>query len=287
MMPHHTDRRRRGRYCADMPAPRPDPANGGDRPLGAGLAHDAVVLVTGAASGIGEAIARLFAAEGAAHVAVADADLDAAAAVAADITASGAHAEAHRLDVTDEASVATVVGDVVSRWGRIDTAVNNAGISGTMTPLADLERADWDRMLAVNLTGVYLCCKHELAHMVPAGRGAIVNTSSGAGVVGVAGLAHYAAAKHGVLGLTKSAAIEHARNGIRVNAICPGTTDTPMIRAFMDDNPAAARFIAASVGRGSLGDPTEIAQAAVWLCSDRASFVSGESLVVDGATVCR
>ena len=281
MMPQQPHPAPTGRYCAPMAAQSTSGSTGG------GLAHNSVVLVTGAASGIGEAVARLFAAEGAAHVALADADLDAAAAVAADITASGGSAEAHHLDVTEESSVAGVLEAVTSRWGRLDAAVNNAGISGTMTPLAELEHIDWDRMLAVNLTGVYLCCKHELRHMVPAGRGAIVNTSSGAGVVGVAGLAHYAAAKHGVLGLTKSIAIEHARNGVRVNAICPGTTDTPMIRAFMDDNPAAARFIAASVGRGSLGEPTEIAQAAVWLCSDRASFVSGESLVVDGATVCR
>lgn len=280
MMPQPTRPPPEGRYCAGMGAQ--DTGVAGRR-----LAEDLVVVVTGAASGIGEAVARLFAAEGAAHVALADADLDAAAAVAADITASGASAEAHRLDVTDEASVEEVLDVVARRWGRLDAAVNNAGISGTMTPLAELDREDWDRMLAVNLTGVYLCCKHELRHMVPAGRGAIVNTSSGAGLVGVAGLAHYAAAKHGVLGLTKSIAIEHARNGVRVNAICPGTTDTPMIRAFMDDNPAAARFIAASVGRGSLGDPSEIAEAAVWLCSDRSSFVSGESLVVDGATVCR
>jgi NAD(P)-dependent dehydrogenase (short-subunit alcohol dehydrogenase family) len=280
MMPQSTRPPPTGRYCADMSAQ--DTGVTGRR-----LAEDLVVVVTGAASGIGEAAARLFAAEGAAHVALADADLGAAAAVAADIAARGASAEAHHLDVTDEDSVEQVLDAVVGRWGRLDAAVNNAGISGTMTPLAELGRADWDRMLAVNLTGVYLCCKHELGHMVPAGRGAIVNTSSGAGLVGVAGLAHYAAAKHGVLGLTKSVAIEHARNGIRVNAICPGTTDTPMIRAFMDDNPAAARFIAASVGRGSLGDPSEIAEAAVWLCSDRSSFVSGESLVVDGATVCR
>jgi len=253
----------------------------------AGLAHGAVVLVTGGASGIGAAVARLFALEGAAHVTVADTDLNAAAAVAADLAGRGHSAEAVRVDVTDEASVTAMVDGVVARHGRLDAAVNNAGISGAMTPLAELDRHTWDRMLAVNLTGVFLCCKHELRHMAAAGGGAIVNTSSGAGIVGVAGLAHYAAAKHGVLGLTKSAAIEHARNGVRVNAICPGTTDTPMIRAFMDDNPAAARFIAASVGRGSLGEPGEIAQAAVWLCSDRASFVSGESMVVDGATVCR
>jgi NAD(P)-dependent dehydrogenase (short-subunit alcohol dehydrogenase family) len=251
------------------------------------MADGFVVLVTGGGGGIGAASAELFAAEGAEVVVVADANGEAAEAVAAGIVAGGGRAEAATLDVTDEDAVAALVDTVVARWGRIDAAHNNAGISGDMTPLSELSRVEWDHMLAVNLTGVFLCCKHELRHMAPAGRGAIVNTSSGAGVVGVAGLGHYAAAKHGVLGLTKSAAIEHARSGVRVNAICPGTTDTPMIRGFMDANPGAAKFIVNSVGRGSLGQPDEVAQAAVWLCSDRASFVNGESLMVDGATVCR
>ena len=251
------------------------------------MADGFVVLVTGGGGGIGAASAELFATEGAEVVVVADANAEAAEAVAAGIVAGGGRAEAAILDVTDEDAVAALVDTVVARWGRIDAAHNNAGISGDMTPLSELSRVEWDHMLAVNLTGVFLCCKHELRHMAPAGRGAIVNTSSGAGVVGVAGLGHYAAAKHGVLGLTKSAAIEHARSGVRVNAICPGTTDTPMIRGFMDANPGAAKFIVNSVGRGSLGQPDEVAQAAVWLCSDRASFVNGESLMVDGATVCR
>ncbi len=251
------------------------------------MADGFVVLVTGGGGGIGAASAELFATEGAEVVVVADANAEAAEAVAAGIVAGGGRAEAATLDVTDEDAVAALVDTVVARWGRIDAAHNNAGISGDMTPLSELSRVEWDHMLAVNLTGVFLCCKHELRHMAPAGRGAIVNTSSGAGVVGVAGLGHYAAAKHGVLGLTKSAAIEHARSGVRVNAICPGTTDTPMIRGFMDANPGAAKFIVNSVGRGSLGQPDEVAQAAVWLCSDRASFVNGESLMVDGATVCR
>ena len=251
------------------------------------MADGFVVLVTGGGGGIGAASAELFATEGAEVVVVADANAEAAEAVAAGIVAGGGRAEAATLDVTDEDAVAALVDTVVARWGRIDAAHNNAGISGDMTPLSELSRVEWDHMLAVNLTGVFLCCKHELRHMAPAGRGAIVNTSSGAGVVGVAGLGHYAAAKHGVLGLTKSAAIEHARSGVRVNAICPGTTDTPMIRGFMDANPGAAKFIVNSVGRGSLGQPDEVAQAAVWLCSDRASVVNGESLMVDGATVCR
>jgi NAD(P)-dependent dehydrogenase (short-subunit alcohol dehydrogenase family) len=254
---------------------------------GAGLAADLVVLVTGGASGIGAASARLFAAEGAAAVVLADADVEGATAVADELVAAGHAAEAVGLDVTDEPSVAAAIDGVVQRWGRLDAAHNSAGISGTMAPLTQMSLADWDRMLAVNLTGTFLCLRHELRHLVPAGRGAVVNTSSGAGLVGVAGLAHYAAAKHGVLGLTKSAALEHARSGVRINAICPGTTDTPMIRAFIAEDPQVERFIAGSTGRGTMGSPDEVAQAAVWLCSDRASFVNGESFVVDGATLCR
>jgi NAD(P)-dependent dehydrogenase (short-subunit alcohol dehydrogenase family) len=251
------------------------------------LADGKVVLVTGGASGIGEASARLFASEGATTVVVADADLDRAREVADQLVSGGAAADAVHLEVTDEGSVAAAVDGVVARWGRLDAAHNCAGISGTMTPLADLAAAEWERMLAVNLTGTFLCLRHELRHLVPAGAGAVVNTSSGAGLVGVAGLAHYAAAKHGVLGLTKSAALEHARSGVRINAICPGTTDTPMIRSFISGDPGIERFIANSTGRGTMGSPDEVAQAAVWLCSDRASFVNGESLVVDGATLCR
>jgi NAD(P)-dependent dehydrogenase (short-subunit alcohol dehydrogenase family) len=251
------------------------------------LADGKVVLVTGGASGIGAASARLFAAEGAAVVVVADADLDRARTVVDHLVSDGATAEPVHLEVTDEGSVAAVVDEVVARWGRLDAAHNCAGISGTMTPLTELAVDEWDRMLAVNLTGTFLCLRHQLRHMVPARAGAVVNTSSGAGLVGVAGLAHYAAAKHGVLGLTKSASMEHARSGVRVNAICPGTTDTPMIRGFISGDPGIERFIANSTGRGTMGSPDEVAQAAVWLCSDRASFVNGESMVVDGATLCR
>ena len=235
------------------------------------LATDKVVLVTGGGGGIGAAVSTLFAEEGAAVVVVADADVEAAERVAASIVATGHGAIGTRIDVTDDASVAAVVDTVIERFGRLDAAVNNAGISGTMTPLADLSPADWAQMLAVNLTGVFLCLRHELRHMGGRGAGAVVNTSSGAGIVGVAGLAHYAAAKHGVL----------------INAVCPGTTDTQMIRRFIGSDERAERLIGGSVGRGHMGAPAEVAEAIVWLCSDRASFVNGESMVVDGATVCR
>jgi NAD(P)-dependent dehydrogenase (short-subunit alcohol dehydrogenase family) len=252
----------------------------------AGLVDGKVALVTGAGSGIGEASARLFAQEGA-SVVVADIDAEAAERVAASIRASGATASAVAADVTDEADVAAMVQHVLDRFGRLDCAHNNAGISGSMTPFTQLSLDEWNLMIAINLTSVFLCLKHELRVMAEQGFGAIVNTSSGAGVVGFAGLPHYVAAKHGVVGLTKTAASEFARAGIRVNAILPGTTNTPMIQEFLAGNPGVAGMVTGSVGRGSLGEPDEVAQAAVWLCSERASFVSGESMLVDGATVCR
>jgi NAD(P)-dependent dehydrogenase (short-subunit alcohol dehydrogenase family) len=245
-----------------------------------------VALITGAGRGIGEASARLFAAEGA-TVVVADIDGSTAEAVAASIREAGGHASAVQADVTAEESVAAMIDAVLERHGRIDCAHNNAGISGQLTSFTELSLDDWHRMIAINLTSVFLCLKHELLAMVPAGSGAIVNTSSGAGVVGFGGLPHYVAAKHGVLGLTKSAAQEYAKAGIRVNAICPGTTRTPMIESFIAGNPDIERMVTRGIGRGVLGEPDEVAQAAVWLCSDRASFVSGESMLVDGATICR
>ena len=246
-----------------------------------------VVLITGGGGGIGGAAATLCAQEGADAVVVADTNGDTVTDVAAQLAAMGVTAIGATVDITDEQSVAGLVDTTVERFGRLDAAVNAAGISGDMTPLVDLEPSAWDQMVAVNLTGTYRCLRHQLRHMVPQGSGAIVNTSSGAGLVGVPGLAHYAAAKHGVLGLTKSAALEHARSGVRINAICPGTTDTPMIRSFVGSDERAARMVGNSVGRGSMGEPGEVAEAIVWLCSDRSSFVNGESMVVDGATVCR
>lgn len=251
-----------------------------------GLVDGKVALVTGAGSGIGEHSARLFAAEGA-SVVVADLNGDAAMSVAQAIVDLGGKAIGVQADVTNEQQVLAMVTATIKEFGRLDCAHNNAGISGTMTAFTDLTLDDWNHMIAINLTSVFLSMKHEIPAMLASGGGAIVNTSSGAGVVGFAGLPHYVAAKHGVVGLTKTAALEFTKNNIRVNAVLPGTTNTPMIQQFTNSNPDIAKLIAKSVGRGSLGQPEEIAQAAVWLCSDRASFVSGDSMLVDGATVCR
>ncbi len=251
-----------------------------------GLVEGKVALVTGAGRGIGESSARLFAAEGA-SVVVADVDGEAALRVAEAIATSGGSAVAVQADVTDEDQVIAMVATAMEHFGRLDCAHNNAGISGMVSSFTDLSLSEWNRMLTINLTSVFLSMKHEIPAMLASGGGAIVNTSSGAGVVGFAGLPHYVASKHGVVGLTKTAAIEFAKQGLRVNAVLPGTTNTPMIQQFTEANPDIGKMVAKTVGRGRLGEPEEIAEAAVWLCSDRASFVSGESMLVDGATVCR
>ena len=191
------------------------------------------------------------------------------------------------VDVSDEAQVRAIVAHCVEHHGRLDCAINNAGVAGPMGPLHEIDAAAWTRTLAVNLTGVFLCMKYELPQMHAQGGGAIVNTSSGAGLIGTPGMSPYCASKHAILGITKTAAIENARTGVRVNAVCPGSTDTPMLAASMAVSPDIEKMILASQPGGRLGRPGEIAEAAVWLCSDRASFVSGESMLVDGGAVAR
>lgn len=252
---------------------------------GRGLVEGKVALVTGAARGIGRATARLFAREGA-RVVLGD-RLEEGEAVAEAIRRGGGEAVFVRADVTREPEVEALVGEAVERFGRLDCAHNNAGITGGMGPVQDLRLEDFERTLRVNLLGVFLCLKHELRVMQRQGAGAVVNTSSGSGLIATPGLAPYCASKHGVLGLTKTAALENARTGVRVNAVLPGSIDTPMLRAAMDSSPGMEKLIRGSIPSGRLGTPEEVAEAVVWLCSDRASLVSGASLLVDGATVNR
>ncbi len=251
-----------------------------------GLVDGKVALVTGGASGIGRASAIAFAREGA-RVVVCDLNGAEGEETANAIRKDGGEASFVRVDVSDEAQVESLVKRVVEAHGRLDCAHNNAGITGAVGALHEIPLEGWQRTLAVNLTSVFLCMKHEIQAMLKQGGGAIVNTSSGAGVVPTPALSPYCASKHGILGLTKTAALENAKTGVRVNAICPGSIDTPMLRKYMSGNPAIEKMIRAGQPGGRLGSPEEIAEAAVWLCSDRASFVSGESMLVDGAAIGR
>jgi NAD(P)-dependent dehydrogenase (short-subunit alcohol dehydrogenase family) len=253
---------------------------------GAGLVAGKVALVTGAAAGIGRACALAFAREGA-KVMVSDVDASGCEAVAKEIAAAGGEARAKRCDVTQESEVAALIQNCVDAFGRLDCAHNNAGGPGQGGAAHQITTADWNAVIALNLTSVFHCLKYEIPVMQKQRAGAIVNTASGAGLIAVAGLAHYAAAKHGVLGLTKTAALENARTGVRINAICPGSVDTPALRVHLAKDPRIAERILASQPGGRFGTPNEIAEAVIWMCSDRASFVTGESFVVDGGAVMR
>ncbi|MCD9624497.1 SDR family NAD(P)-dependent oxidoreductase [Rhabdothermincola salaria] len=240
-----------------------------------------VVLVTGAASGIGRASVRLFAGEGA-QVVAADIDLDGAEQTAELVRAAGGDALAVPVDVADSAAVAEMVARTVETYGRLDVAHNNAGIMGAGADVADMDDDVWQRGIDVMLSGVFYCMKHEIPHLEAAGGGAIVNTSSGAGLIGFPGQANYVAAKHGVIGLTRSVALEVIGKGIRVNAICPGTARSRMVDEWMQGSAEAEAEIAGLHPIGRIAEPEEIAQAAVWLASPAASFVVGVALPVDG-----
>jgi NAD(P)-dependent dehydrogenase (short-subunit alcohol dehydrogenase family) len=243
-----------------------------------------VALVTGAGSGIGRASALAFAAAGA-RVTVVDLSPDAGHETVELIEKADGTAIFVAADVTDDASVDEMVATTVDVFGRLDYAHNNAGISGAPTGVVGCSRQQWDATIAVNLTGVWLCMKAEVPAMLDGGGGAIVNTASGAGLVGFAALPAYVASKHGVVGLTKSAALELVGQGIRVNAVCPGTVRTPMLEEFMGGDPKMERMLAGSTPLNRLGTPEEIAAAVVWLCRDEASFVNGVALPVDAGAV--
>lgn len=252
----------------------------------AGMLEGKAALVTGGARGIGRATALLFAREGA-RVAVADLSGDGAAETVADINAAGGQAISIEADVTRPDQVAAMVAAAVASFGRLDCAFNNAGIAGYQVGAAGKKTAEWseeafDRMIAVNLKGVWLSMRSEIEQMAKQGGGAIVNTASIAGLVGLPTSSAYVASKHGVIGLTKTAAIEYAESGIRVNAVCPGYIETEMTREVMARR---GDQIMATTPFRRMGRAEEIAEMVCWLCSDRASYVSGAAYNVDGGYV--
>jgi NAD(P)-dependent dehydrogenase (short-subunit alcohol dehydrogenase family) len=244
-----------------------------------------VALVTGGGSGIGRATALVLGLRGAAVV-VADVD-EASAEETADLIGASARSGVVRVNVADAESVEHMVAFTLERFGALDCACNVAGVSGEQKSFTDHTLADWHRVIDIDLTGVFLCMQHELRPMVEQGRGAIVNVSSAAGVVAAPGQPQYTAAKHGVLGLTKHAAQEYARAGIRVNAVLPGQTETAPMRAYLDAQPDHGERMMRSLPAGRLATPAEIAESIVWLCSDAASYVNGVSLLVDGGLIAR
>ncbi|TXM60474.1 glucose 1-dehydrogenase [Methylobacterium sp. WL120] len=237
-----------------------------------------VAFVTGAASGIGRAAALAFAREGA-EVAIADRDEAALEQVRAEMAGTGAAVLPIRCDVSRPDAVEAAVAGTVARFGRLDCAFNNAGVENRAAPVHAIELDEWDRILDINLRGTFVCMKHEIAQMLRQGGGVVVNTSSGAGVRGVAGGASYAASKHAMIGLTKSAALDYAKANIRVNAILPGNIATPMMDRFTGGDIQKAIDLE-PVGR--LGKPEEIAEAVLWMSSDLGAFVTGAAIAVDG-----
>src|SRR5271167_2846730 len=242
--------------------------------------HGKAIIVTGCASGIGRAAARLFS-EAGARLMLAD-TAEAGAAVADEIVAAGGTARFQRCDVTREEEVETMVAAAVAEFGRLDGAFNNAGIGSPVTLTADFPLETFEHIIRVDLIGPFLCMKHEISAMLRTGGGAIVNTASGLGLVAQAGASPYCAAKAGVLGLTKVAAIEYARRGIRVNAVLPGLVNTAMLSGATEEMLQAARSMH-PIGR--IAEPDEIAAAALFLLSDAASFVTGSAMSVDGGYV--
>jgi NAD(P)-dependent dehydrogenase (short-subunit alcohol dehydrogenase family) len=250
----------------------------------AGQFEGKVALVTGGSAGIGRATALTFAATGA-RVVVADVNAEAGEDTARQVREAGGEAIFVKTDVASAAEVSTLIEKAVGTYGRLDYACNNAGIEGPQALTADYSLEEWQRVIAINLTGVWLCMKYEIPEMLKQGGGAIVNMSSVAGVTGFRNIPAYVASKHGIVGLTRAAALEYAQAGIRVNAVCPGVIRTAMVERLTGGSPEAEAQFTALEPLGRLGRPEEIAAAVVWLSSDAASFVTGHAMVVDGGFV--
>lgn len=251
----------------------------------AGQLADKVALVTGASSGIGRATALAFGREGA-RVVVSDLNVEGGEETVSAIKESGGESTFVHADVSRVGDVEALIENVVQVYGRLDCAHNNAGIEGEIgSRLHEYPEDTWDRLIDINLKGVWLCMKYELTQMLAQGGGSIVNTASAAGLVGSRRMSAYTASKHGVVGLTKSAALEYAQEGIRVNAVCPGIIDTPMVRRLIGGREDYEASISSRQPVGRLGTAEEIAEAVVWLSSDAASFVTGHAMSVDGGFV--
>lgn len=243
-----------------------------------------VALVTGASSGIGRETALKFAEVGA-KVTVADVNEEGGKETVQMIEDIGSSATFIKCDVSDNEQVQNMVKEAVNQFGSLDCAFNNAGIEGENGPTQDCTERNWDRVMNINLKGAWLCMKHEIPQMQKQGEGAIVNCSSIAGLIGTPNLPAYISSKHGITGLTKAAALENAQTGVRVNEVCPGPIRTEMIERIMENDPSFRQMIEGSVPMGRLGEPKEIADAVIWLCSDQSSYLTGYPIALDGGWV--
>lgn len=242
------------------------------------------VFITGIGSGIGAATARVFAEYGA-NITGFDLVGDSADSIARELMDAGHNAVCTQGDVRDEESVSQAFDSAIGRFGRVDFAINNAGIEGSLCSFSQTKTEDFDEVISVNLRGVFLCMKHQLAHMEASGGGVIVNIASIMGLIGSPQIVQYTAAKHGVVGMTKSAAAEYATQNIRVNAVCPGAVKTPLVQNVLDTTPEVLAPLINNIPAKRMAEPGEVGELCAWLCSDRAGYMNGAALPLDGAYV--